>query len=68
MNEKERILKEEVKASLLKYYGKKEGDIFLDEFIITKNTGNSWNRLTLVFKCPRGTVVAWRYPRNGKSL
>ena len=68
MNKKERILKEEVKASLLKYYNKKEGDIFLDEFVITKNMGNSWNKLKLVFKCPRGTTVGWRYPHNGKSL
>jgi len=68
MNKKERILKEEVLTSLLKYYNKKKGDIFLDEFVITKNMGNSWNKLKLVFKCPRPTVVAWRYPHNGKSL
>ena len=50
---KEEILREEVLIALLKYYNRGKGNIYLDEFVITKDIGRGWKLLSLVFKCPR---------------
>lgn len=49
---KEEILKEEVLIAILKYYNKGKENIYLDEFIITKDIGKGWKKLLLIFKCP----------------